>query len=700
MVEHWRGKFFSDTATAQIHAAISMHDGDDENGGRQRGRRTSVPAKPSTKKFLKTKDAYNIGPEIWESIGKDMLASATNFPSLFGNPFRNFAEHCHHLNSAEWKTFKMLLAPIYFKDHLPDEDYEEFINVVETVQLCCENQLTFTEIAGSRIAISQPTEQIRSSQKSAVNASQLNSIETDTDLESEDLIERPTAKNVYRRRGVTPVEKELEDTTDEALKKNKKCGYKNRQDMAIRMQVDPQDATAIRERRHFLKVLCARCGQPLEKCFDLFDAAVLHRLFRVVSAEMKQQFGEVRNANAKIRAVKKKGNLNQDKQRSSQKANTKRKNVPVVIGSSDVEEQEKEEEPSTPKAKAPGTVFKSAPLAPPHFVDTSVSVSATHRNDFIVAATPKQLALPSTPDVSSSGAGNHESSLGAENNIFNHHLIIYVAGHLPFKIKLTTDFEGFETAISRVLPLEEYSPTEYTRMIEVCGEGGVLVKIADSSWWNEEALDENELAVNPQLWHDKVEAAQNRKIKPLSGTLDIAKGQKKPAPHKGAKASTQVSNPSSPESQAIGCSSTQPIPGSSFTRPKRKADSTKTVPDLGVELQLPGSQFPESQFPESQFPKSQFPESQFSESQFSESQSPELQFFASIQVPDSQFVPGKRPRGRPKGSGKQKELPPSIPEESTVMENPRRKRATKQPKKAIETAAIQAEKYQTEQTVI
>ncbi|KAI5836970.1 hypothetical protein DFP73DRAFT_601541 [Morchella snyderi] len=47
----------------------------------------------------------------------------------------NFAEQCHHLKAAEWKTFTMLLAPIYFKGHLPDEDYEEFITVVETVQL-------------------------------------------------------------------------------------------------------------------------------------------------------------------------------------------------------------------------------------------------------------------------------------------------------------------------------------------------------------------------------------------------------------------------------------------------------------------------------------------------------------------------------------------------------------------------------------
>ncbi|KAI5843325.1 hypothetical protein DFP73DRAFT_455220, partial [Morchella snyderi] len=104
MVEHWRGKFFSD-------------------------------------------NAYNIAPEVWESIGKDMQASACTFPSSFGDPIRDFTEHCHHLKAAEWKIFTLLLASIYFKDNLSDEDYDEFINIVETLQFCNENELTFAEIS-------------------------------------------------------------------------------------------------------------------------------------------------------------------------------------------------------------------------------------------------------------------------------------------------------------------------------------------------------------------------------------------------------------------------------------------------------------------------------------------------------------------------------------------------------------------------
>ncbi|KAH0604134.1 uncharacterized protein H6S33_007165 [Morchella sextelata] len=133
LVEHWRGKFFSDIATAQIHAA-----GQDDQD--------SAPAKPSMKKFHKTRDLYNIPPDIWEDIGRDMLASAPSFPALFGDPIRDFTEHCHHFKAAEWKTFAFLLAPIYLKDNLPEEDYSEFINIIDAVQLCYKNELTLAEI--------------------------------------------------------------------------------------------------------------------------------------------------------------------------------------------------------------------------------------------------------------------------------------------------------------------------------------------------------------------------------------------------------------------------------------------------------------------------------------------------------------------------------------------------------------------------
>ncbi|RPB09159.1 hypothetical protein P167DRAFT_470209, partial [Morchella conica CCBAS932] len=107
----------------------------------------------ATKKFVQTNDEYNIRPSIWLDISRDMVASANTFPTLFGDPIRNFAEHCHHLKAAEWRTFAFLLAPIYLKGNLPDEDYEHYLNLIDAIQLACDNEITVIEVlaVGRRI---------------------------------------------------------------------------------------------------------------------------------------------------------------------------------------------------------------------------------------------------------------------------------------------------------------------------------------------------------------------------------------------------------------------------------------------------------------------------------------------------------------------------------------------------------------------
>ncbi|KAH8152606.1 uncharacterized protein LAJ45_03447 [Morchella importuna] len=193
LVKHWRGRFFSDLATANINAVAAADEGMDtdveseeseESGSdleiadnqsarrrrsvprrprariaRGRNRNTPVPSPPAparfsaTKKFVQTDDEYNIRPSIWLDISRDMVASANTFPTLFGDPIRNFAEHCHHLKAAEWRTFAFLLAPIYLKGNLPDEDYEHYLNLIDAIQLACDNEITVIEVlaVGRRI---------------------------------------------------------------------------------------------------------------------------------------------------------------------------------------------------------------------------------------------------------------------------------------------------------------------------------------------------------------------------------------------------------------------------------------------------------------------------------------------------------------------------------------------------------------------
>lgn len=166
LVEHWRGKFFTEKATVDI--LETSYDADSEPVDREdiNSRKLSKKRKISkkgtrkgkgkaakkgsvaqpVKRFVKTDDPYNIAPEEWHEIGKDSAASAATVPALFGDPVRDFAEHCHHLKAAEWKIFTFLLAPIYLKRRLPDKDYDEFLNLVDALHLSCDYEITENEI--------------------------------------------------------------------------------------------------------------------------------------------------------------------------------------------------------------------------------------------------------------------------------------------------------------------------------------------------------------------------------------------------------------------------------------------------------------------------------------------------------------------------------------------------------------------------
>lgn len=194
LVKHWRGKFFSDTATAHIieagKSAADDHEyeGDSEfqdsthprhggpserdkglkgtkgnsargvksawGNGRQRGRpkgktrlgQEQSPSGTVNKKFVKTNDPFNVAPEQWTAIAADMAESSVMVPATFGDPIRNFAENCHHLKAAEWKIFTLLLAPIYLKNRLSNEDYAEFLNLIDAIHLCCDYEISVGEI--------------------------------------------------------------------------------------------------------------------------------------------------------------------------------------------------------------------------------------------------------------------------------------------------------------------------------------------------------------------------------------------------------------------------------------------------------------------------------------------------------------------------------------------------------------------------
>lgn len=176
LIKHWRGKYRveidrDDSFDADNEASESDPEssdtstGDDKEAQPSKKRRTKgknstrhgkraktndqvkrkARAKKATVKEAKvvaTDDEYNMPLFVWEEISAWIAASAPNVPLLFGPMLRNFLEYLHQMTASEWQLFTFLLAPVYLKDVLPDHDYEEFISLVEAIQLSCDYTLT------------------------------------------------------------------------------------------------------------------------------------------------------------------------------------------------------------------------------------------------------------------------------------------------------------------------------------------------------------------------------------------------------------------------------------------------------------------------------------------------------------------------------------------------------------------------------
>lgn len=159
---------------------------------------------------------------------------------------------------------------------------------------------------------------------------------------------------------------------EKSKRKSKLTGYKDRKEIARRMRLEPADNFAIRERREFIKVQCVRRGQVLDKPFEDFDTVVMYKLVKVVTEEMRSQYGswwpsdltrdlihaicldKVRNNNARERTKKRKVSPTGSAPNVTAKQHTatKRKRPSRTVASSD---DESDVDTVSANKKAPGT---------------------------------------------------------------------------------------------------------------------------------------------------------------------------------------------------------------------------------------------------------------------------------------------------------------------------------------------------------
>ncbi|KAI5816848.1 hypothetical protein BZA77DRAFT_44627 [Pyronema omphalodes] len=80
-------------------------------------------------------------------------------------------------------------------------------------------------------------------------------------------------------------------TSEGSKSEGRKAAYKLRKTLAARMGLDPKDSIGIRERRDYLRMLCARRNQPLNKPFNTFYQNIMYKLIKIVAPEMKELYG-------------------------------------------------------------------------------------------------------------------------------------------------------------------------------------------------------------------------------------------------------------------------------------------------------------------------------------------------------------------------------------------------------------------------
>ena len=122
----------------------------------RRGRKKKKPEIPKgrdgkqkkapEKKFIERNEPWNIPPNKWLQISADIDASNATFPGQFGPHLINFAEHCHHMTAAQWRTWTFHLGPILLKPYLPQEDYNEVVSFTQALLLLCAYKITPAEL--------------------------------------------------------------------------------------------------------------------------------------------------------------------------------------------------------------------------------------------------------------------------------------------------------------------------------------------------------------------------------------------------------------------------------------------------------------------------------------------------------------------------------------------------------------------------
>ncbi|KAI5810375.1 hypothetical protein BZA77DRAFT_378310 [Pyronema omphalodes] len=300
-------------------------------------------------------------------------------------------------------------------------------------------------------------------------------------------------------------------TSEGSKSGGKRAPYKLRKTLAARMGLDPKDTIGIRERRDYLRMLCARRNQPLNKPFMTFDQNVMYKLIKIVAPEMKELYGscwtskltrdvihalcldKVRNDKARQRQLAAKAILPMSQPAGTsgggihtQEAVLQEEELDFAEFQDEEEDFQGQEEAESEEEEVPG-YRKRAPGT-----------------------------IPKTHSIKTTTHADVDT------------LSIYIVDNEIIRMPVIQGFEGFMTVVSDVLAIGEsdtvfYRPAdgpverlvwrplsvqeEFSRLLDLCGDG-VVVKVVpanDEEFHSEDEGREKvvELPVDSKTWNKK-----------------------------------------------------------------------------------------------------------------------------------------------------------------------------------------------------
>ncbi|KAG8909208.1 hypothetical protein FRC03_000179 [Tulasnella sp. 419] len=92
------------------------------------------------------KGSYVIESGIWETIGKEMVASNKTIPAAFNRSMPNITTNMSDFTAESWSWWICYLAPILLRGRLDDIYYQHLLELRDIILICLQFEITYNKV--------------------------------------------------------------------------------------------------------------------------------------------------------------------------------------------------------------------------------------------------------------------------------------------------------------------------------------------------------------------------------------------------------------------------------------------------------------------------------------------------------------------------------------------------------------------------